>query len=121
MNAETKGLIETYLLAIGTWVPAKEICDTFHVTERPLRQVGDEAGLCSDFAISGDKGFRHVTKATPQEFVHFKKRIRGHGISELRRVRDLDKRRQEVTRTVRNFSFEKDSGQGLLLQMEGVA
>jgi hypothetical protein len=121
MNPETKVLIEQYLLAIGAWVPAQEICDTFHVTERQLRQVGDVEGLCSAFAISGDRGFKHVAKATPTEYVRFKHRIRGHGIQELRRVRDLDKRRQAVTRTFKNMLFEKDSGQGLLLPLEGVA
>ncbi len=121
MNQETKALIEQYLLAIGTWVPAQDICDTFHVTERQLRQVGDEEGLCSGFAISGDKGFKHVSLATPDEYLRFKHRIRGHGIQELRRVRDLDKRRHEVTRTVRNITFEKDTGQGLLLPAGGVA
>lgn len=121
MNPENKALIEQYLLAIGTWVPAQEICDTFHVTERQLRQVGDVEGLCSGFAISGDKGFKHVAKATPTEYVRFKRRIRGHGIQELRRVRDLDKRRHEVTKTFRNITFERDTGQGLLLPVEGVA
>lgn len=120
MNLETKALIETYLLTIGTWVPAKEICDTFKVTERQLRQIGDEEGLCSGFAISSDKGFKHVSKATKEEWLHFKHRIRLHGISELRRVRDLDQRRHQVTRTVNKMIFEKDSGQALI-PLEGVA
>jgi len=121
MSEETKALIETYLVAIGKWVSSKEICEIFHVTERQLRQVGDEPGLCSGFAISGDKGFKHVSKATREEWLHFKHRIRRHGIQELCRVRDLDKRRQQVTKQVRDFQFEKDSGQGLLLPLGGAA
>lgn len=120
MNPETKALIESYLLTIGTWVPAAEICATFKVTERQLRQIGDEEGLCSGFAISGDKGFKHVSKATKDEWLHFKHRIRLHGISELRRVRDLDQRRHEVTRKAGSMIFEKDSGQALI-PLEGVA
>jgi hypothetical protein len=116
MKNETKALIETYLRTIGTWVPAADICATFHVTERQLRQVGEEEGLCSGFAISGDKGFKHVSLATTGEWLHFKHRLRKHGIQELCRVRDLDKRRHEVTRTVHNIPFEKDTGQGLLFQ-----
>ena len=115
MNPEAKAHIETYLLAIGTWVPAVEICSTFHVTERQLRQVGEEDGLCSGFAISGDKGFKHVSLASTMEWLRFKHRLRKHGIQELCRVRDLDKRRQLVTKRVRNVQYEKDTGQGLLL------
>lgn len=119
MNPESKALIETFLLASGTWVPASEICSIFHVTERQLRQVGTQEGLCSGFAISGDRGFKHVSLATTMEWLRFKHRLRKHGIQELVRVRDLDKRRKQVTRSVRNVQYEKDTGQGLLIPVGG--
>ena len=109
--------IEAYLIAQRTWVKAAEICSRFEVTERQLRAVGDRPGLCSEYAISGDKGFKHVQYATTAEYLRFKHRLRRHGIAELIRVRKLDQRRSNVTRTIRKtFTFEADTGQGMLFQ-----
>lgn len=116
MNLENR--IEEHLLeAPGNgWVKSKQLCARFGITERQLRKVGAQPGLCSGFAISSDKGFKHVTKASKGEFVRFKHRLRHHAIAELVRVRDLDQRRHQVTKTTQRpvFTREKDSGQGLL-------
>ena len=106
--------IEAYLLFRAEWVPDIEICARFGVRERQLRATGKTPGLCSKFAISSDKGLKHVRLATRQEWLDFKHRLRRHGIGELIRVSDLEKSRHNVTRTFRSGRFEKDTGQGLL-------
>lgn len=109
--------IEEYLLASSEWVSSKRICALFNVSERQLRQVGDRAGLISDFAISSDKGFKHVAKASRTEYLRFKHRLRRHGIAELRRVRDLDQARGNAIKIIKRpaFKFERDNGQGVFL------
>jgi hypothetical protein len=110
--------IEDYLLnqPHPGWVKSDTLCAVFEINERQLRSVGGQQGLCSAFAISGDKGFKHVTKATPAEYKRFKHRLRKHAINELRRVSRLDRRRHQVTQTTKRpeFTREKDTGQGLL-------
>ena len=88
---------------------------------RQFRRVGDLQGLCSAFAISGDKGFKHVSLATTGEWLRFKHRLRRHGIGELVRVRDLDRRRRHVTRTTRRppLTFERDTGQAVMSPIAG--
>ena len=86
--------IERWLLAHSGWTSAREICDTFNLDERELRASEGKGGLLSVFAISGSNGYRHVRRATPQEWCRFKWGQRRHAISELRRVAALDKRRQ---------------------------
>lgn len=110
--------IEAYLLARADWVHGDEIAARFQVRERELRGLDGEPGLCSHFAISTKKGFKHVAAATPAEYREFKHTMRKHGINELRRVSALDKRRHHVTRTVRAGTFEKDTGQGLMFSFE---
>lgn len=111
--------IEQYLLdAAGDgWVKSRVLCDRFGLpNDRALRSVGGRHGLCSAFAISSDKGFKHVVRATPLEYRQFKHRLRRHAIAELVRVSKLDKRRHQVTTTTKRPEFirEKDTNQGLL-------
>lgn len=108
--------IESYLLKAGGWVSSETLCAAFNLRDdRPLRQVGDVPGLCTEFAVSGNKGFCHVALAPTPEWLRFKHRIKKHGIRELCRIRDLDRRRHNVTRHVANLTFERDTGQALLL------
>jgi hypothetical protein len=109
--------IEEYLLDKGDWVSSAEICQAFGLPDdRPLRATGGVPGLCTPFAISRKGGgFRHVAQATTTEWLRFKHAQRRHAIGEMCRVRDLGRRRKEVTRTARNFQFERDTGQGVLL------
>lgn len=108
--------IERFLLERTTWVADREIAERFGIRERRLRALDGVPGLASGFAISSDAGLKHVACATTEEWLHFKRRIRKHGIGELRRVRDLDRRRTQVTREHRSGGFvcEHDTGQGLL-------
>lgn len=119
MCEELKILIENHLLnALGSgWVKSAELCERFGISERQLRKVGDQDGLCSEFAISSDKGFKHIEKATTREWLAFKHRMRGHAIAELVRTQKLDRRRANVTKSIKRpvFTFQKDSGQGVLL------
>lgn len=111
--------IESYLLECRDWVASNEICELFGVTERQFRQVNNQPGLCSSFAISGDKGFKHVSCATTSEWLHFKHRLRRHGIGEFIRVRDLGRVRRNVTRTIQRppLVFERDSGQAIMKEI----
>lgn len=113
--------IETFLVERADWVPGTEIVCKFGLqAERQLRQVGNKPGLCSCFAISGDKGFKHVSAASTGEWLRFKHRLRKHGIQELVRVRLLGAKRRDVLRPARlPLRVEKDSGQ-ILLPMAGV-
>jgi len=85
--------IEAWLLAQRGWVDSDALCVVFHVDARELRATGDAPGLCSHFAISGPRGFRHIANATEEEWIHFHARMRAHGINELRRVKALRLRR----------------------------
>ena len=112
--------IEDHLLTEpgSGWVKSAELIRLFDLRgDRVLRGVGDKPGLCSDFAVSGDKGFKHVTRATPAEYRRFKHRMRRHAIAELVRTRNLDRRRAKVIKTIKRpaFTFERDTNQGVLL------
>ena len=89
--------IEKCLVAHGGWVSAAFLVDDFGLSdERELRATGDKPGLCSAFAISGKRGFRHVRCCTQQEFDEFYSRMRSHGIGELVRARRLMRARGKV-------------------------
>ena len=115
--------IEQYLLdAAGDgWIKSKVLCDRFGLPDaRVLRSVGGQPGLCSAFAISlSSKGYKHVSRATRAEYRHFRHGMRRHAISELRRVRNLDRRRHQVITTTKRPEFirERDTNQGLLFSV----
>jgi hypothetical protein len=91
----------------------------FNIRQRVFRQHGRDPGICSRFAISSDKGFKHITKATTAEWLRHKHRALNHAISELRRIRLQAKARQNISRItgqVRPFIEEQDTHQGLLFQ-----
>jgi len=115
----TEQRIEEFLLQEGDWVSSRRLCALFGLAERQLRAVGDQPGICSGFAISSDRGFKHVSMATPLEYRTFKHRLRRHAIAELVRVRNLDRLRHQVTTTTRRPEFirERDTNQGLLFSM----
>lgn len=113
--------IESYLLEEGRgWVTSVELCARFGVKERALRCVDAQPGLCSQFAISGDRGFKHVERATTGEWLRFKARMVWHAVGELRRVRALGRRRALVRARRGPGPVERDTGQRLLeLPVEG--
>jgi len=108
---------EAVLYAEGGWVSASDLARLLGVSERDLRQTGSKPGLVSGFAVSGDKGYKHVAHASTVEWLAFRHRLWRHIVAEMRRVRTMQKRRREVLvaspRSV--FKFEADSGQGVLL------
>jgi len=118
MINELEQRIEEYLLSApgDGWVKSKLLCARFGVTERQLRKVGDSPGLCTACAISGNKGFKHIERATPGEWDDYYARERTHSISALVTLRQKRTRRHQVTTTTKRpqFTREKDSGQGLL-------
>lgn len=109
----TAAQIETFLRASGGWVPAAVICAQFNVGERALRCMERKSGLVSEFAISGDKGLKHVENATTREWLRFKARILYHATGELRRLWCLQRRRHSLQRRRGSVVMEKDTGQTL--------
>jgi len=105
--------IETFLRASGGWVPSAVICSEFNVGERALRAIDRKPGLVSEFAISGDKGLKHVENATTGEWLRFKARILYHATGELRRLWALQRRRHGLQRRRGQTLLEKDTGQTL--------
>ena len=89
--------IEHYLSTFKGWTPASMLCLVFGISERELRSNYDRPGLCSEFAISGPLGFRHIKHCTDEEWTAFHDRMRGHAIAELTRVSKLRKRRNQTT------------------------
>ena len=88
--------IKHWLLLQRGWVDSDALCMVFHVDPRELRATGPQPGLCSQFAISGPRGFKHVHNATEEEFQAFYNRMRAHGIHELKRAQTLLRARQTV-------------------------
>jgi len=86
--------IEAFLLKREGWIAADELCLIFHVEPRELRTSGEKPGLCSAFAISGPRGFRHINRCTDAEWQQFSERIHAHGLAELRRVFTLRQKRE---------------------------
>jgi hypothetical protein len=109
--------IEEHLLQDGGWVSAAELARLFNVTERDLRTRNEKPGICSDFAISGNCGFKHIRHATHAEWTHFESRMRSHAISELVRVKSLRAARHRQTASTPQHIFETTTGQGLLLTL----
>jgi len=113
---ELREQMRQYLLARPHWVATEDIIRDFDLSDdRPLRYTAGKPGLCSLFACSSNKGFKHVVHATTKEYIRFKRRIRGHGISELIRIRECEKERSRMLRQVKQHTFEKHTGQGILL------
>lgn len=86
--------IERHLLNHGGWVSVAELCRLFQIRARDLRTRDETPGICSDFAISGNAGLKHIDNATEGEWKHFESRLRSHGIGELQRVKRLRVRRR---------------------------
>ena len=109
--------IEAYLQENRHWIPAEEICAKFGVHDRALRGLGKRPGLCSEFAISGDKGLKHIRYSTDAEWERFEHRIRNHSIGQLIRIKKLRRLRQSYTTATTRppVVFEKITGQALLI------
>jgi len=106
--------IEQFLLANHRWVKSEELCDRFGIRPRELRALGDRPGLCSEFAISGDKGFKHVRHATAEEFNRAYRRARQHGIAELIGARRRRNYRNRLLAEKPKPVHELATGQGVM-------
>jgi len=111
--------IESYLLERKDWVKSREICERFGVTDRQLRAIDDRPGLCSRIAISGNKGFKHISLASTSEWQEHYYRERKHNIMALINLRAKRRLRLTITRQIQRppILFERDTGQ---LIMAGV-
>lgn len=121
MNDPTPN-IEQFLLERGDWVKSRELCERFGVTERQLRAVDDRPGLCSRIAISGNKGFKHISLATPAEWEEHYARERKHSIMALVNLRAKRRLRANLIRQIRRpaLTFERATGQILMFADEKV-
>jgi hypothetical protein len=88
--------IENFLFLQRRWVTSAELEKAFGIRARALRALDDKPGLCSNFAISGQKGFKHIRWATDAEFTHSYNRARKHGIAELIGARRRKRYRQRI-------------------------
>lgn len=86
--------VEAYLRQQKTWVSGAMICAVFGVQERHLRAIENEAGICTDFAISGKRGFRHVLTCTQEEWEQFRIALNTHAAAEMSRVMTLARKRE---------------------------
>lgn len=114
MDTDLVQEIESWLIDERRWVRAAEICQRFNVGERALRSIGEKPGILSHCAISGDRGFKHVKHATPLEWERFERRIRGHGIAELVRVKRLRLLRKELKDPRKPLPVEKGTNQTVM-------
>ena len=106
--------IEKFLLDNRRWVKSDELCHHFGVRQRQLRALGDQPGICSEFAISSDKGFKHVQHATNDEFQHSYRRVRRHAIFELIGARRRRRYRQRLLLSKPEPLHEKVTGQAVM-------
>ena len=108
--------LESYLLERRDWVKSRDLCERFGVTERQLRAIDDKPGLCTRIAISGNKGFKHISLATTEEWNEHYGRERKHNIMALVNLRAKLRLRMNVTRRIQRPDglFERDSGQLLM-------
>jgi hypothetical protein len=112
--------IESYLLERGDWIKSRELCERFGVTDRQLRAVDDHPGLCSRIAISGNKGFKHISLATPKEWQEHYARERKHNIMALVNLRAKRRLRMSMIRQIHrpSLTFERDTGQILMAEIK---
>lgn len=111
--------IEAHLLQRRDWVPAAELVSIFGVRERELMALDDRPGLCSLFAISGNKGYKHIAVATDSEWSQHYGRERKHNIGALVTLRAKRQRRDQLVHQYARppLRVEQTTGQILLLEV----
>lgn len=106
--------IEKYLLEKRGWVTTSELELKFGVRDRQLRSIHGQPGLCSEFAISGNKGFKHVQYASDAEFTRADQRVRKHAIGELIGARLRRRYRQRLLTAKPPPVHERATGQAVM-------
>jgi hypothetical protein len=113
--------IESYLLERRDWVKSRDLCNRFGIKDdRQLRAIDDRPGLCTLIAISGNKGFKHISLATTTEWQEHYARERKHNIMALVNLRAKRRLRAAMTRQIQRpaLVFERDTGQLLMAGMQ---
>ena len=105
--------IEAFLLEVKDWVLAQVICARFTLTERALRAHNGKPGVLDNFAVSSDKGYKHISLFTQEEFLERCHTIRRHGIGELRKTRLWKKVRARIQKPATPYRLDP-TGQTLL-------
>lgn len=77
-------IAERILFDANGWISARSLSNLLGIKERDLR--GSESPI-RNFAISGDRGYRHVRNATDEEIERFCARLTAHANEEYARVR----------------------------------
>jgi hypothetical protein len=91
------------------WVPTAALMDSLGVkSERELR--GNDSPLYNE-AISKVGAYCHVSRAETHEWLTYKHRILRHALSELRRLRRMEKARRAVAWNAVPYNVEPDTGQ----------
>ncbi len=106
--------IEKHLLEARGWVTSWELQSKFGIAERAFRALDGKPGLCSEFAISGNKGFKHVQYATDAEFERSYQRARKHAIAELVGARLRKRYRDRLIAPKPPPVHERATGQGVM-------
>ena len=87
--------VDAFLLSRQGWVSASVLCEKFYLHPRELRASEGKPGICSNFAISGNAGFRHINCCTDAEWEAFRERLTAHGLAEIDRVTTLQSKRPQ--------------------------
>ena len=106
--------IEAWLLTQLDWVSSFDLCERFFLNERVLRNTGETPGLCSDFAISSARGYKHFSNATISEFLTFAHGETRAAVTRFRRIRRMKAKRHNVLVATQPLT-EADTGQVILL------
>lgn len=110
--------IELYLLNRGAWVSVDDLCTRFAIRPRMLRADGARDGLLDNFAVSSTRGnehgFIHINLLSALDYIRAKRRLRKHGIRELRKVRRWEQARARARIGI-NPTTERHTGQILLI------
>ena len=110
--------IELHLLERGDWVSVQDLCSRFAIKPRMLRADGDRDGLLDDIAVSstrgGEHGFIHINLLGAPDYIRAKRRLRKHGIRELRKVKRWEQARARA-RIGLKPTTERYTGQLLLI------
>ena len=112
--------IELHLLHAGGFVPARDLCERFQLSDaRQLRADKGLPGPLDDFAVSstrdGQHGFTHQRHLSQEEWAAIEHRLHSHGVAELRKVRHWRQARHNVLTGKRPDLREVHGGQMLLL------
>jgi hypothetical protein len=110
--------IELHLLDRAEWVSVQDLCTRFAIRPRMLRADGDRDGLLDNFAVSSTRGnqhgFIHINLLSSDDYIRAKRRLRKHGIRELRKVRRWEQARARA-RIGLKPTIERHTGQLLLI------